>query len=99
MDSSSNCPAADTDGNGTVTEEALETALGALSKETIWRVKGFVRFPKGVYILNWAFGRHELTAVGEAVDGESVKLTMMGERGEVKKAARRFSASLGAQVL
>ena len=46
-----------------IQETVLETALGKLSKETVWRVKGFVRTERGLHILNWAFGRHELSAI------------------------------------
>ncbi len=43
---------------GGLSEGVLTEALCQLPKETIWRVKGFVRLePDGaVYILNWAFG-------------------------------------------
>ena len=98
------CTHAPTDrahGLGTaVAEDALEQALAGLSKETVWRVKGFVRLAGGVCILNWAFGRHELTPLrAGGVDGDDVKLTVMGERGEVKRAARRLAEQLGASVL
>lgn len=79
----------------------LDGALGTLSKESIWRVKGFVKLKgSGVHILNWAFGRFELTPMLE-VSGENevVRFTVMGERGEVKRAIRRFCNSLGAEVI
>ncbi|KAI0329249.1 cobW-domain-containing protein [Cubamyces sp. BRFM 1775] len=84
-----------------IVEEDLTTALSSLSKETVWRVKGFVRLARGLHILNWAFGRYELTAFDDPA-GEhkgSVKLTVMGERGEVKRAARRLAERIGAQVV
>ncbi|KAJ3569703.1 hypothetical protein NP233_g4872 [Leucocoprinus birnbaumii] len=49
--------------------EVLARALQSLSKENTWRVKGFLRLTdndsttSSVYILNWAFGRYELSAV------------------------------------
>lgn len=82
-------------------EEVLRGALGMVSKETVWRIKGFVRLESGVYILNWAFGRYELTVCGndeEPAKGYAVRLTVMGERGEVKRAINRFSSTLGAVV-
>lgn len=86
-----------------IDEAALANALDALSKETVWRVKGFVHLPHGLHILNWAFGRYELTQIlqqpSETGSGEpSVLLTVMGERGEVKRAARKFAAALAAEV-
>jgi G3E family GTPase len=84
-----------------VKDAALSTALGKLSKETIWRVKGFLRMDSGVHILNWAFGRYDLTAAlsPDVLSGqETVKLTVMGERGEVKRQARKLAEALGASV-
>lgn len=84
-----------------VANETLQAALGTLSKETIWRVKGFVRTERGLQILNWAFGRYELTDV-EDIDtmsaGDVLKLTVMGERGEVKRAGRKLAAALGGMM-
>jgi G3E family GTPase len=83
-------------------EAALTAALGALPAEGVYRVKGFVRLDGALRILNWAFGRHELLALADAqsatmVDVE-VRLTVMGERGEVRRAARAFAGRLGALV-
>lgn len=84
-----------------VDSESLTTALNALSKETVWRVKGFVRLTgKGVHILNWAFGRFELTRLeGNPDEEETVRITVMGERGEVKRAIRMFCALIGCEIL
>ncbi|KAI0774984.1 cobW-domain-containing protein [Trametes elegans] len=85
-----------------LTESQLLDALSSLSKETVWRVKGFVRLEgRGLHILNWAFGRHELTPFEDGA-GEhpgTVKLTVMGERGEVKRAARRLAERIGARLV
>ncbi len=83
-----------------ISEQQLVDALSSLSKETVWRVKGFVRLERGLHILNWAFGRHELTPFDDAADEHrgSVKLTVMGERGEVKRAARKLAERIGAQL-
>lgn len=88
-------------GVSTIDEGLLWDALGVVSKETVWRIKGFVRLGSGVYILNWAFGRYELTSCGkdeEPAQGYTVRLTVMGERGEVKRSIRRFSSILGAET-
>ncbi|KAJ6494689.1 CobW/HypB/UreG, nucleotide-binding domain-containing protein [Mycena vitilis] len=83
-------------GLDSIGEEVLTGALDALPKESVWRVKGFVRLTgKGVHILNWAFGRFELTALADDSETGTVKLTVMGERGEVKRAIKKFGAALG----
>ena len=56
------------------------------------------------YILNYAFGRHELTPAPELdqkeeFNGVSVRLTVMGERGEVARRSRRLGESLGEGML
>lgn len=93
--------ARDVDEHDSIGRVALTDSLNGLSKESVWRVKGFVRLADGVHILNWAFGRFDLTKrYGEADKGEgSVRLTVMGERGEVKRASRKFAAALGADIL
>ena len=85
---------------GFLEEHALRAALESLSKEIVWRVKGFVRVPGGTFVVNWAFGRFELTKVGATglEDGEIMKLTVMGERGEVRRAAKAFSVRVGAEL-
>ncbi|TFK50057.1 cobW-domain-containing protein [Heliocybe sulcata] len=83
-----------------VEESVLTAALNGLSKETVWRVKGFVKLRDGVKILNWAFGRFELTALEAGIsDGAIVKLTAMGERGEIKRTIRKFAAALDAELV
>lgn len=83
-----------------VLEETLTKALATLPKESVWRVKGFVRTESGPRILNWAFSRFELTPIespSALSEGELLKLTVMGERGEVKRIARRqLAEALGA---
>lgn len=90
----------------TLTEAILSDALKSLSKEVVWRVKGFVRTENGLFILNWAFGRYDLTNTDNLDPStragfvkDVVKLTLMGERGEVKRAARKFSAAVGGVLL
>lgn len=95
----------------TLDEPALSAALGQLPKEYIYRVKGFVRFSSASspaaegeeqQILNWAFGRWELVRVPESSpeeNGELVRLTVMGERGEVRRYARKLAQALGAEIV
>lgn len=69
----------------------LIDALALLSRDAIWRVKGFVGLSdERRYILNWAFGRYELTAY----EGSSEGITVMGRRGEVRSASAKFVAAL-----
>ena len=59
------------------------------------------------WILNWAFGRWDLVRASTspfaaAEDGderEVVRLTVMGERGEVRRSAKKLAAVLGAAVV
>ncbi|KAL1713521.1 CobW/HypB/UreG, nucleotide-binding domain-containing protein [Schizophyllum commune] len=82
-----------------IPEATLTSALAALSRESVWRVKGFVDLEgKGPHILNWAFGRYDLVPTTTTGASSGVKLTVMGERGEVKRAARKLAAALGAEL-
>ena len=90
----------DHDDNSVVPESRLTEALTTLSKESVWRVKGFVRLESGYHILNWAFGRYELIPLSSASEHTgSVKLTIMGEQGEVKRAARKLATAIDANVV
>lgn len=72
-------------------------------------VKGLVRLkdqssPRGwtTHILNYAFSRFDLTPApslddDEDLAGVGLRLTVMGERGEVARRAKRFAEALGAQ--
>lgn len=85
-----------------ITEASLDAALALLPKESVWRVKGFVRFsPSGdTKILNWAFGRYELSnhITDQIHIIPPIKLTVMGQRGEMKRFAKRFADKLGAEL-
>ncbi|TBU53090.1 cobW-domain-containing protein [Dichomitus squalens] len=88
------------DAISSISQDTLADALGVLSKETVWRVKGFVKLESGYHILNWAFGRYELTSIGEVPEDVGVvKLTVMGERGEVKRASRKLAEKLQAEMV
>lgn len=63
---------------------------------------GLLPTDRRLYILNWAFGRYTLTRVpksvadgGKTYEGVDVRLTLMGERGEVKKWGRRMAKMVG----
>ncbi|CCO28535.1 hypothetical protein BN14_02530 [Rhizoctonia solani AG-1 IB] len=89
-----------------LTRDLLSEALGRLPKDSIYRVKGFVRFrgEDPIEILNWAFGRFDLvpcTTSAEAryqLGPDELLFTVMGARGETKRFARRFAQSLGARL-
>jgi hypothetical protein len=70
-------------------------------------VKGFLRIRDPVdsevhvHALNWAFGRFELTLLKSLdtladLKGVSLRLTVMGARGEVMKRSRKLAEALGA---
>ncbi|KAF8626397.1 hypothetical protein AX17_006564 [Amanita inopinata Kibby_2008] len=93
-----------------ITKDKLQKALECLTREVIWRVKGYVRIrdnegePRNevglVHVLNWAFGRYDLVELNPGLsDKDAIKLTVMGERGEVRRASRRFAEGLGANIL
>lgn len=84
-----------------LTKAVLEGALAPLPKDSVYRVKGFLRLADdGVQILNWAFSRFDLTlaSVGVLPDDSDVKLTVMGHPGEVKRYAARLADALDAQI-
>jgi hypothetical protein len=105
-------PIANGTGTGTpslVTEEDIDTRIGtgtgaaiaaAAPEDELWR--------KQWWILNWAFGRWELvpasTPLSEDEDKDKercgvVRLTVMGERGEVRRSAKKLALALGAAVV
>lgn len=99
------------DNSHSLTSSTLSTALATLNKETVYRVKGFIRLvPTSApdrdghstpfienQILNWAFGRFELTPIEHNPfnEGEDILFTVMGERGEVRAKAQQLANALG----
>jgi G3E family GTPase len=95
----SHCLSAGLEEGEVLDERVLTDALAAVSKEVVWRVKGFVRLGHGVHILNWAFGRYELIHMKDGTATDVVLLTVMGERGAVRAHAGRLAARLTAVIL
>lgn len=82
-----------------VHEELLRSSLEQVPKDVVWRLKGFVHLQEGIHILNWAFGRYDLIKADiQDMDG-SLRITVMGERGEVKRAIDKFCTELQAMIL
>ncbi|CAE6505853.1 unnamed protein product, partial [Rhizoctonia solani] len=84
-----------------LTRDRLTDALGRLPTDSIYRVKGFVRFGQDpIEVLNWAFGRFELVPCASRyqLDPNGLLLTVMGARGETKRGARRLGQTLGARI-
>ncbi|KAI5453320.1 hypothetical protein NCC49_005800 [Naganishia albida] len=91
-----------------VNGEVLHAELAKLPFE-IYRVKGFLRMSTPtapeqgtIHILNWAFGRAEVTPMPDlddapAMAGVSFRLTVMGARGEVARRARALAGVLGGE--
>ena len=84
----------------------LESALASLNKDSIWRVKGFVRLDSAIWILNWAFGRYDLIPFKgdpSLMQDASIRLTIMGDRYELDRkpipaAIKKFCAALQVKV-
>ncbi|EUC57575.1 CobW/HypB/UreG domain protein [Rhizoctonia solani AG-3 Rhs1AP] len=85
-----------------LTRDRLSEALEKLPTESIYRVKGFVRFgDQDIEVLNWAFGRFELVSCATArynLGPNELLLTVMGARGETKRYARKLGQTLGARL-
>jgi hypothetical protein len=83
------------DGDG-IEQETLIEALHTLSREWVWRAKGFIKLRDGRWlIVNWAFGRYELKEfLGVDMTGV-VRMTVMGSRGEVRGPAGKFAKIIG----
>lgn len=88
---------------GPITKEAFDTWLADVPKDDVYRVKGLVRFPTGLQILNWAFGTWDYTPVPESAtsagqwDDVICKITVMG-RGlslHLKSVVEAFGAGNG----
>ncbi|TFL03145.1 CobW/HypB/UreG, nucleotide-binding domain-containing protein [Pterulicium gracile] len=92
-------------GSGTIDEQHLKTCLSTVPLSVIWRIKGFLHLRPGLgdgsawYILNFAFGRFDLVPTSSGNDLEPIRVTVMGERGEVRRAAGKLAEVLGAEVV
>ncbi|KAJ3744207.1 CobW/HypB/UreG, nucleotide-binding domain-containing protein [Lentinula detonsa] len=92
------------DSHQSIPLETLKESLSELSKESVWRVKGFVRVQGAnveTFILNWAFGRYDLTQTDPSAltEDSSVRLTAMGERGELRRAIGSLCKTLELSIL
>jgi G3E family GTPase len=95
-------------GNTYIDRTTLAAALEKIPKDVIYRVKGFVQTEEsGIHILNWAFGRYDIHPLRFIEDegtpaimanGAVVRLTIMGERGEVERSAKRLAEALGCLI-
>ena len=79
-----------------IEQETLIEALQSLTRESVWRAKGFIKLKDRRWlIVNWAFGRYELKDfLGVDMTG-IVRMTVMGSRGEVRGPAGKFAKMLG----
>jgi len=82
--------------NEAIEKDRLMEALGLLSRDSIWRAKGFVKVnDEKWHIVNWAFGRYELKKYeGDVPMTGNMLLTVMGARGEVRQGCAKFVAVL-----
>ncbi|ELU37400.1 cobW domain-containing protein [Rhizoctonia solani AG-1 IA] len=99
-------PSTRVEADAPLTRDQLTDALGRLPKDSIYRVKGFVRFrdQDPIEVLNWAFGRFDLVPCNTSTDVRyqlcpgQLLFTVMGARGDTKRFARRLGQSLGARL-
>jgi hypothetical protein len=83
--------------------KTLIDALDLLPKESVYRVKGFVHLQNEdseaeeskSFILNWAFGRFDLIPITS--QSKLLRLTIMGERGEVGRWVLKLAEKLDAR--
>ena len=56
----------------------FDSFLKSLSKEEIYRVKGVVLLEEGCFLVNWAFGRSQLTHFADPLFSKTTKLNFIG---------------------
>ncbi|KAI9092429.1 cytoplasmic protein [Phlyctochytrium arcticum] len=91
------------DSSSTLNKDALNFILEKMDPEYVYRIKGIVRLSttdsaesaQELFILNWAFGRHELTPITRAVFADVlVRLNVIGIAG-MESHVQRLKAALG----
>jgi len=83
-----------------ITYQKLEQMLASCPKEEVYRIKGFIKIQdKGPCILNFAFGRWEITPLRRDIkeSKRGLRLTVMLARGEGRQWQREFSKVLKEQ--
>jgi len=84
------------DNDNGIEQEILIEALDTLPRESVWRVKGFVKLiDERWLIVNWAFGRYELKDFSGVDMTGVVRMTAMGSYGEVRGPAGKLAKILG----
>lgn len=78
-----------------ISRDKLDEILGTCSKDEVYRIKGFVKVDGTISILNFAFGRWEVTALKrDFKEGErGLRLTVMLSRGEGRKWEKKLAAA------
>ena len=75
------------------TRERIEEILQMCSKNEIYRIKGFIKIEgEGMYILNWAFERWEMTPLRRNLQQKEkgLRLTVMLAKGEGRQWQKEF---------
>jgi G3E family GTPase len=86
--------------NETITREKLSEILETCPGDEIYRIKGFISIEgEGITILNFAFGRWDITSLTRAwKEGDrGLRLTVMLARGEGRKWQKKFAEAFAAQ--
>jgi len=78
-----------------ITRETLDTLLSTCSNDQVYRIKGFIKIVgEGMCILNYAFGRWDLTPITKDIGNEDLRLTAMLAKGEGRQWQKEFSKEL-----
>jgi G3E family GTPase len=83
-----------------IAREKLNEVLEMCSQDEVYRIKGFIRIEgEGMCILNFAFGRWEITTLTRSIrDAErGLRLTVMLARGEGRQWQKQFPRLFAAQ--
>jgi len=84
---------------GPIRRDKLDGILQTCSQDEVYRIKGFVEIEgEGINILNFAFGRWDITPLTRSVPEEKgIRLTVMLARGEGRQWQKEFSKAFGEQ--
>jgi G3E family GTPase len=82
-----------------ITRNRLDEILDSCNKEEVYRIKGFVKVDGMLSILNFAFGRWEITALKRDLEirEKGVRLTVMLARGDGRKWERKLAEAFAEQ--
>lgn len=82
-----------------ITRDRLDEILDSCNKEEVYRIKGFVKVDGILCILNFAFGRWEITPLKRDLEipEKGVRLTVMLARGDGRKWEKKLAEAFAEQ--